>query len=101
MYLAYISQPHGCDYTIGCGHLLITLEAAEYDAAVAELRDRVRTYQGDEELESAILLHVTEETAMPVASWYQEQKKEQEQERQKKRDDADRELYEQLRKRFS
>lgn len=101
MYLAYLIQPHGCDYTIACGHRLVTLQATEYDAAVAELRYLITTeYQGDIQLESATLIHAIQKADMPVADWYDAYEKGEKLQDQLEQDRIDRARYEELKRRF-
>lgn len=101
MYLAYIIQPHGCDYTIACGHKLISLEATDQDAAIVELHHIVTTeYQGDIQLSDATLLHVTQAITMPVAEWYQASETAKQLQAQLEQEAADRAQYERLRARF-
>lgn len=101
MFLAYLFQPNGCDYTIACGYSLIELESTDFDSAVAELRRLVTTdYRGDITLESVTLLQVNQKVAMPVAEWYHEDEQQRAEQARMKNEQQERELYEQLKHKF-
>lgn len=67
MFYAYIHQPGGCDYTIGCGNLLIELDGNNREEALADLKQKIReNYTGDRSLEYVKILEVSGKVFIPV-----------------------------------
>jgi hypothetical protein len=67
MFYANLNQKgEGCDYTIGCGYLLIKLRGNTYEEAFSDLKKRIRKcYTGDRELEAVTILEVNKVTEIP------------------------------------
>jgi hypothetical protein len=56
MFIAYLHQPGGCDYTIGCGNKLVSLTAKTVEEARKELSDLIKeNYTGDIALDEVFL----------------------------------------------
>jgi hypothetical protein len=57
-FFAYITQIYeGCDYTIGCGKLLLNLNGSTLQQALQNLKTQIQTnYTGDKQLESILLI---------------------------------------------
>lgn len=90
MFVVLISQDGGCDYTIGCGKNWLFLDAENKEDAIDELKtiifgvDRgldededpadedIGLYIGEMELANATLLEVSNETEIPLETWYEE-----------------------------
>lgn len=82
MFIAYVKQHGGCDYTIACGETIWRLKASNREAAIEELKDRIigkmempdcRYFEGcwDEQLLSNVtLFEISSETLVPVDVWY-------------------------------
>lgn len=77
MFVAHIKElGEGCDYTIGCGQILIRLKSKTTDEAINELKKKVvgeDAYWGGQEFESIILLDVVKEVQIPINKWYSEE----------------------------
>jgi hypothetical protein len=63
-YKAYFEQDGGCDYTIGCGFILIDLEATNWDAANEELTEKLGDYGSY--VNRATLLEISNELEIDV-----------------------------------
>lgn len=99
-YYAYLKQDGGCDYTIGCGNLLIKLKATNPDMAIIELKDLIKTnYCGELSLSSVILYESTE-IAFDVNEVYKEQKEEQEETKRKEIERTEKSEFERLKKKY-
>lgn len=81
MFIAYLEQKNcGCDYSIGCGSILVTLSSSSKREAIKELEkiilgeysegERNEGYWEEFELESACLYEVSSEDNVPLADWY-------------------------------
>ena len=56
-FMAYITQPGGCDYTIGCGHLLIGLKGDNLQEAMVDLKEQVKeNYSGEQSLSAITII---------------------------------------------
>lgn len=73
-YKAYLNQGGGCDHTIGCGIVVVDLEATNYDDAMTELVLLIKEdYNPDSErdLESAELYEIEKVEDINVKEIYQ------------------------------
>lgn len=101
-YVAYLMQNgEGCDYTIGCGKKMITLESTDRESAEKELKDIIiEEYSDEVMLSSATIIEVSDEIQIDVKSIYNEKKENEKRlkdEKQKMKDLAE---YERLKKQF-
>lgn len=99
---AFLTQSsEGCDYTIGCGICLIDLKATTLDAAMTELRAIVAEHFVDEaHLARATILNISQETPIPIETWYGEFAAQQAQDEQIAQEQRERAEYERLRQKF-
>jgi len=98
---AYLHQSGGCDYTIGCGNLLISLSSPTLNEALIELKNTIRDgYTGDRELSSVQLIE-GESIKIDVKSIYDEIAKEQMLLKNKRQEEEERILYNMLKKKFN
>lgn len=100
-FYAYLQQNGGCDYTIGCGNLLITLKAQSLPEAAIELNQRIKDdgYIGEQQL-SKILLIEGNSVNIDVHSIYDKIEKERQDEVTKKKEEHEKQEFERLRKKF-
>ena len=68
---AHLYQTGGCDYTIGCGHIVVDLEATTFPEAEKELTEE---YTDELALEGATLFEVKTTFEVPVNQIYEEEK---------------------------
>ena len=75
IYVLVRSQDGGCDYTIGCGISVTTLNAQNQTDALVEARIRIlqENFYEEGRLKSATLLAVEARTALDVEEWYREE----------------------------
>lgn len=100
-YYAYLKQEgEGCDYTIGCGNTLITLNAENDKNAKEKLKEIIiEQYSGRESmLEKAILFKETID--FDLKSVYDELKSKKESEKTKRQHIKDMEDFERLKKKL-
>jgi hypothetical protein len=56
-FMAFLTQPGGCDYTIGCGHALISLRGNNLQEALVDLKKKVKeNYTGERSLSAITLI---------------------------------------------
>lgn len=103
-FMAFLTQPGGCDYTIGCGHAMIGLKGSNLQEALEDLKNIVKEkYTGEREL-SAITL-IDGKTIYIDAEDLNDTIREEEKEEKRKKDIQDKEAheraeYERLKKKF-
>lgn len=99
-YYAYLKQKgEGCDYTIGCGQLLTTLEAKSDDDAREKLASLVKEeYQGEFELSSVLLFK--EPISFNLKDVYDKSKASKEEETTKRQHIKDMDEFEKLKKKL-
>lgn len=99
MFIAYLNQGQSCGHTIGCGVLLVELEATTYEAAVNELREEY-LYQDEVALETITLYEVIRKEEMPVEAWYADEERRAREEDKRKQEEAERQAYDRLRAKY-
>lgn len=100
MFFAYLHQPGGCDYTIGCGNLLVKLEADTIESAKKELIDTIKeSYTGDYALEEVTFIS-GETIPFDVSSVYEELESEKEEQKRVNDEQHEREEFERLKKKY-
>lgn len=99
-FYAFLHQPNGCDYTIGCGISFQRLNATTREAALTELREMVLQCSGEYALDDAKLFEVASAETMPIEQWYREHDEAERQVRDADRDRREREDYERLRQKY-
>jgi len=73
MFIAYLDQGSGCDYTIGCGKVLIELQSKTREDAIEEIRANHLPHYGSEyRLENIALYEVVSKEVLPIQRWYLE-----------------------------
>lgn len=56
-FMAFLTQPGGCDYTIGCGHALIGLRGNNLQEALVDLKEQVKErYTGERSLSAITII---------------------------------------------
>lgn len=73
-FIAYLNQDGGCDYTIGCGKLLITIEADSLELAKIKLYEIIEKEYNFSEfyLSSAEIFEVSSSEKINVKQIYKE-----------------------------
>ena len=105
-YIAIITQDGGCDYTIGCGINVISLESYNMSDALDELRETISGEDGeggytDElELSNAVLHEVSDSLVLDLKSFYKELSEKKKREEQSSLDKAEYAEYMRLKKKF-
>lgn len=99
-YYAYLKQHgEGCDYTIGCGNTLITIEADNDDDARVKLSEEIsENYYGEQELEGVKLFK--ELIDFDMESVYSDMKASKEESKNKMQHIKDMEDFERLKKKL-
>lgn len=99
-YYAYLTQEgEGCDYTIGCGNTLITLNAENDKAAKEKLKEIIiEDYSHDPILENVILFKETID--FDLKSVYDEVKSKKEAEKKSRQHIKDMEEFERLKRKL-
>ena len=71
-YKAYLKQQgEGCDYTIGCGQTLISIEADDMESAKFKLFNIIQeNYTDDNELKRAELYEVSDTLTIDLKNFY-------------------------------
>ena len=108
MFIAHVKEcGEGCDYTIGCGHRLITLQATTKEEAIIELKNSIMGEDDDDEyglycydLEKITLYEVKEVTSMPIAEWYIDKKNAEEEELANQKEQEELKELERLQKKY-
>lgn len=101
MWMAVLRNPegYGCDYSIGCGHLQIELDAHTLEGAIQEVRQMLFGDEAEynpEELDGVTLYDVKQLIPLPLEKWKQEAKAKLLQEAEQE----ERALYEKLKAKF-
>ena len=72
-FVALLKQAEGCDFTIGCGVKVVTLEASTPEEAVVAAKALAWEYRNDENrLESLQILALVGTFDAPLADWSRE-----------------------------
>lgn len=109
MFYAHVKQAgEGCDYTIGCGHKVVRLEAKTLMEAEREImaNDEEGGYgsahylTGDARLESVIILEVTKVYNVPLNAYRDNLQRHEEAKAAAKKDAEDFATFERLQKKF-
>lgn len=101
-YKAHLDQGGGCDYTIGCGQVLIYLNSTNMEDAKKELQKIIEERYSHEErqLESAIIYEVSDEFELDVKDYYDQLQKERDEYNRLQREKKEREEFERLKQKF-
>lgn len=101
-YYAYVTQDgEGCDYTIGCGKTLITIEADSFESATIKLTEIIsERFTGETSLSDCLLIESKESRTVNVDMIYDDIKKEKERIKKEKQNKKDYEKYMELKKKF-
>ena len=101
-YVAYLTQKgEGCDYTIGCGILLIPIDATNMDEAKDKLSEIIlEEYFDDTELKKAEIFEINQYFDMPVKEIYKKKEEFERLKKEKDKDEKERKLYDELKKKF-
>ncbi len=112
MFLAYLNQGQGCDYTIGCGFKIIQLEAGTHEEALKELQEKIvgqwneddkrfyEGYTGESALETATLYDVSNITCVPIEKWYKEAREQEEYAKNKVNEQNEKKELQRLKKKY-
>ena len=98
MFVAYLKQNGGCDYTIGCGKMVIHIKGKNIEEAMQNLKCKI--LEEYDELTEAALFEVKTETCVPIKKWYRERDEHDQEEEAKEKLEAERVEYEKLKKKF-
>jgi len=101
-FYAHLRQPIGCDFTVGCGELLVELKATTQSEAIAEARNHFdgvgdEHWNGPEEGDILAVAYVRE---LPVESWRLSEKISEAANKKTLSQASRRELYDQLKAEF-
>jgi hypothetical protein len=101
-YFAYLQQERGCDYTIGCGNILLILKASNKEAAIQELKNEIEENftEGSEYELTSILLIEGDLTKINLDLWYEEFHIKNKNEELKQKEKEEKLLYEKLKTKF-
>lgn len=102
-YIAYLKQKgEGCDYTIGCAHTVIDLEASSIEEAIKELTSEILDSYGSDEvmLDEVELYEVAQVVKIPVKRIYDQRDEFKAQQAQNESDEAERIEFERLKQKF-
>lgn len=102
-YKAHLDQgAEGCDYTIGCGHALIWLNASNMEEAKIELSKEIKERYSslESKIESAIIFEVTEEVEINVKDYYDQLQRERNEYDRLQREKKEQEEFERLKQKF-
>lgn len=102
IYKVYLKQDGGCDYTIGCGRKLITIEASDIGDAQQQLFEIIKNeYSYDETfLESCEIFEVNNVMKIELDEWYKKIKDEENAIANKKREAKEYTEYLKLKSKF-
>jgi hypothetical protein len=99
-FYAYLKQPGGCDYTIGCGNLLIGLNSENLKDAAIQLKQEIENnYTGDRRLESVELIE-GKSIHIDVQSIYDEIEEESTKNKQQEIEKQEKAEFERLKRKF-
>lgn len=99
-FYAYLHQSGGCDYTIGCGNLLIILKAQNLQEAKIDLKKRIgEDFWGERRIESAIIIS-GESSKIDVGSIYDSLELEASQEEEREKKEKERAIYNRLKRKY-
>lgn len=74
MFIAYLQQKDGCDYTIGCGRKLIRLKSNTLAEATLEVKDYFYQINNREtNIDIVTIFEVITDNDMPVSQWKSKQ----------------------------
>lgn len=102
IYKAYIKQnAEGCDYTIGCGETVITIDATDIDDATEQLCDIIEeNYTGERELESCEIYEINNVINYNLKDCYSKISNKHNEDKQKRIDELERIEFERLKEKF-
>lgn len=92
----------GCDYTIGCGHIVINLNSTNMEAAKVELEEKIRdSYMSMEsKLDSAIIFEITNEFYFNIKELDKKIEEEKEEYSRTEKEEREKREFERLKKKF-
>lgn len=101
-YIAHLSQGQGCDYTIGCGQVVIDIEANSFEEAQQKLEQEIcENYSHMETmLAYAKLYEVSNMLKINVPEIYDRLEADREKERKEEKEKKEREEFERLKAKF-
>jgi hypothetical protein len=112
-FIALITQPNGCDYTIACGKDWMELEACDKNSALSELAEYILGKPDDSytsgrgggfweerKLSEVVLLEISDKMNVPIAEWYAVEEATREQLKQKEKERTERAAYEKLKLKY-
>ena len=100
-FIAHIIQAGvGCDYTIGCGEVLWTLDAETRQKAVDEVRGEILGHYLGTALDSITVFEVSWEAEFPLREWMAEKEQEEQEALQREEEEEERREYERLKGKF-
>jgi hypothetical protein len=100
MFQAYLCQEGGCDYTIGCGNLLIQLSGETLPQAIEDLKEKIKeNYTGDRRLSSVTIIK-GESVNVDVDSIYEKIESDKRKQTEAETEASERQQYERLKKKF-
>jgi len=100
MFQAYLSQEGGCDYTIGCGNLLIQLTGDTLPEAVCDLKEKIKeNYTGDRRLSSVSIIQGSS-INVDVDSIYRQIESDKREQEEAETEASERKQYERLKAKF-
>lgn len=100
IYKAYLKQPgEGCNYTIGCGQTVITIDASDMEDALEKISKEIKEYYNTRETRLAIceIYEVNQVFECDVNKIYKVITEEERIKKQKLKDDLERKEFERLR----
>lgn len=113
MFIAYVKEKgEGCDYTIACGETIWHLKAETYEDAMEELKNKIigkmelpeceyyEGYWSDSTLDCITLFEISNETRIPVDTWYADALKHAESVRAEIKEEAERSELHRLEKKY-
>jgi hypothetical protein len=101
-FIAHIKQDGGCDYTIGCGVNLLTIDASNIEEAKEKMKETIKEeYSWSETyLSSCDIYEVSSHTVLDVKSIYNDIKKEKDEIKLRLKEEKERSEYNRLIKKF-
>jgi hypothetical protein len=102
IYVLVRNQGGGCDYTIGCGIAVTTLDAKNEADALVEARIHILqdNFHDETRLESAMLLAVESRFGLPIKHWYAEEQERRDAEEKYRKELNERAEFERLSAKF-
>jgi len=109
MFIVYLEQDGGCDYTIGCGNKIIALKSLIKKDAILEVKSLVAGDWDDEEerfmpywdeIDRATLYEISEKIILPVDDWIKENENFIKEFENAKKEEEEKQLLKKLKKKY-